>query len=42
MNRRLVPLLLLLAAGVFAAAALADVAIIATRPLLPWFSWMLP
>ncbi len=41
MNRRLFPLLLLVA-GVFAAGALADVVIVATRPLLPWFSWMIP
>jgi hypothetical protein len=32
----------LLIAGVLTAVGLVDAAVIVTKPLLPWFAWMLP
>ncbi len=42
MNKRLFSMLVSLAVLVCAAAALADAATVITRPLRPWFTWMLP
>jgi hypothetical protein len=42
MKRHTLSSLLVLAIAVVAGAAVFDIAVIVTRPVLPWFRWLLP